>query len=170
MHNSVFNIRAGAGGGTVARRAASARAACLLALSALLLAGCGEGGGGDDDTAANSGSRNAAATASPGSATAGNSGGAAASAESSIKADPNPVPAGTGNGRTRVSWSTKGDLGGVEVHVSEGGQPETLMAQGSEGSVEAPWIQTGVTYEFRLYAGKGSQRRLLNKVEVVRSK
>lgn len=167
MHNSVFNIRAGAGGRTVARRTAPVLAACVLAVSALLLAGCGEG---DDDTAANAGSRNAAATASPGSATAGNSGGAAVSAEGSIKADPNPVPAGTGNGRTRVSWSTKGDLGGVEVHVSEGGQPETLMAQGSEGSVEAPWIQTGVTYEFRLYAGKGSQRKLLNRVEVVRSK
>jgi glycosyltransferase involved in cell wall biosynthesis len=51
----------------------------------------------------------------------------------------------------------------------EGGEPEKLFAQGAQGSEEAPWIRTGLAYEFRLYAGKeGEGGTLLAAVEVRR--
>ena len=83
-----------------------------------------------------------------------------------IAADPNPVPAGAGLGRTKISWTTlAGD--DAEVCVSKDGEPEQVFARGSTGSREASWIASGSSYEFRLYSRDGS-RRLLAKTVVKR--
>ena len=83
-----------------------------------------------------------------------------------IAADPNPVPAGAGLGRTTISWTTLAkDV--AEVYVSKDGEPEQLFAQRAYGSNEAGWIATGSSYEFRLYSGDAS-RRLLAKTIVKR--
>jgi hypothetical protein len=81
-----------------------------------------------------------------------------------IAADPNPVPAGAGLGRTTIAWTTlaKGD---AEVWVSQNGGPEQLFVRGASGSIDAPWIASGSSYEFRLYTGQ-QPRRLLAKVVV----
>lgn len=85
----------------------------------------------------------------------------------SLTATPNPVPAGSELGTARIAWSTKdGSLG--QVYVSENGGPEKLFAEDSDGSEAAPWIQTGITYEFRLYAGT-EHKTLLAMVKVTRS-
>jgi len=42
----------------------------------------------------------------------------------------------------------------------EGGGPERLFGEGAEGSVEVPWIETGKSYEFRLYASTEHKTRL----------
>ena len=47
-----------------------------------------------------------------------------------IAADPNPVPAGPGLGRTTVSWTTLNKNEG-EVRVSKDGEPEQLFARGA---------------------------------------
>jgi hypothetical protein len=83
-----------------------------------------------------------------------------------IVADPNPVPAGLGLGRTKISWATLAG-GEAEVCVSRDGGPEQLFARGPTGSVQVSWIITGSSYEFRLYTRDGS-RRLLAKTEVSR--
>jgi hypothetical protein len=90
--------------------------------------------------------------------------------EGSLQADPNPVPAGEGTGITRIIWKTNGKFEVVKVYVSENGRPETLFAQSPDGSVEAPWIVAGSTYEFRLYGEQGGDRKLINKVQVTRNK
>ena len=87
----------------------------------------------------------------------------------SITATPNPVPAGQGNGTTRITWKTSGDVTPVEVYVVQDGQPEVKFAQGAEGTADAPWIATGSKYEFRLYAGSGAARKLINNVQVTRN-
>jgi hypothetical protein len=87
----------------------------------------------------------------------------------SIKATPNLVPTGQGGGMTKISWNTKGDLSPIEVYVSQDSQPETKFAQGTEGSSDAPWIMAGSKYEFRLYAGTGTNRKLIDKIEVTRN-
>jgi hypothetical protein len=83
-----------------------------------------------------------------------------------IVADPNPVPTGSGLGRTRISWATLAG-GDAEVCVSQDGGPEQLFARGASGSAEVPWIAAGSSYEFRLYAREQS-RRLLAKTIVKR--
>jgi hypothetical protein len=80
-----------------------------------------------------------------------------------IAADPNPVPPGTGLGRTTISWSTLAKEDG-EVRVSKDGEPEQLFARAPKGSVEVGWIVTGSSYEFRLYSGDASQRLLARTV------
>jgi hypothetical protein len=128
----------------------------VLIMATLLLLGCGNA------EEANKG----ASTSSPAVA---NNANPTKSAEGSIKADPNPVPAaGDERGKTKISWTTKPDVGVVNVFVVDNGQPEFLFASNPEGSVEAPWIVAGGTYEFRLYAGSGSNRRLIDKVVVTR--
>jgi hypothetical protein len=83
-----------------------------------------------------------------------------------IAADPNPVPVGSGPGRTKISWATlAGD--DAEVYVSRDGGPEQLFADEPTGSVEVSWIAAGSSYEFRLYSKDGS-RRLLAKTVVNR--
>ena len=83
-----------------------------------------------------------------------------------IVADPNPVPTGSGLGRTRISWATLAP-GDAEVYVSRDGGPEQLFALGANGSAEVLWIATGSSYEFRLYA-REQPRRLLAKTIVKR--
>ena len=85
-----------------------------------------------------------------------------------LSASPNPVPAGSTPGRTKIKWST-GLSPTAEVYVSTNGEPEVLFATGAEGSLEAPWIQTGMTYEFRLYAGN-EHKNVLARVVVTRKK
>lgn len=69
-----------------------------------------------------------------------------------VAATPNPVPGGSGLGTTVIEWSTGSGSGG-QVWVSLDGQPEGLFGQGASGSQQAVWIQSGVTYTFKLYAG-----------------
>jgi hypothetical protein len=86
----------------------------------------------------------------------------------SITATPNPVPAGDGFGTTKITWES--GSGWAQVYISENGAPDTKMfGEGARGAAEAPWIKTGHTYEFRLYAGK-DHAQLLDKVLVSRAK
>ena len=165
---SCFNVesRKSRIGWSVAQRVTRVVCGGILLLAAVLFVACGDG---DDE---NKPPANTAA--SPQATAAGNQGGATStgpkSDEGSIKADPNPVPAGPGAGKSKITWTTKGNLGVVKVYVSENGQPETVFAQGSEGSVDAPWIGAGTTYEFRLYGEQGSNRKLIDKIQVTRNK
>ncbi len=90
------------------------------------------------------------------------SGGAA-----SIQAQPNPVPAGEGLGSTTIVWKT-GDGSQGQVYVSEDGGADNLFAEGTNGNKDAPWIRTGSTYEFRLYAGS-DHKTMLASVKVTRA-
>ena len=83
-----------------------------------------------------------------------------------LTASPNPVPAGTGNGVTQISWDM-GDGSPGRVTVSENGARETLFASGSSGTVRADWIRTGSQYEFRLYRD-GSSGAALQSTTVLR--
>jgi hypothetical protein len=65
-----------------------------------------------------------------------------------LRADPNPVPGGSGVGKTTISWDIGGGAVG-DVYVGGAGN-ETLFASGTKGSTDAPWIAPGST-EFRLY-------------------
>lgn len=69
----------------------------------------------------------------------------------SILAHPNPVPAGSDPGRTTITWDTGLDGVIAEIYVSVDGAKETLFARGAKGALEAPWIGSGSTYEFRMY-------------------
>jgi len=77
------------------------------------------------------------------------------STAASIRADPNPVPAGRDRlGKTTVTWQTS-DGTVVEVYVVVNRGAETLFARGSKGSAGAPWIVGNSTYDFRLYKWNG---------------
>jgi hypothetical protein len=98
----------------------------------------------------------------------GGGGGAPSQTGASIQANPNPVPAGGQLGSTTVIWKT-GDGSQGQVYVSEDGGPDNLFDAGTEGNKEAPWIRTGSTYEFRLYAGSEHKSQLAS-VQVTRSR
>jgi len=67
-----------------------------------------------------------------------------------LSASPNPVPAGEQLGKTTISWdTTDGSIGTVYVSKDEG--REFLFTDARRGTALADWIQTGSTYEFRLY-------------------
>jgi hypothetical protein len=83
-----------------------------------------------------------------------------------IEAVPNPVPLGPGLGKTTIRWNT-GDGSSGDIWVAEPDQPESPFEGGPSGSKEAPWIQAGHTYVFRLYAGK-EHRTILASVKVSR--
>ncbi len=84
-----------------------------------------------------------------------------------IAANPNPAAATIGCGRTTIVWHTgTTSPGEVYVRISESGQNEQLFASGVGGSKEAPWIQRGITYEFRLYEGS-EHSNLLSSVQVI---
>jgi tRNA (mo5U34)-methyltransferase len=79
---------------------------------------------------------------------------------------PNPAPAGEGAGKTTVSWDTAdGSIG--KVYVSVNGGEEALFADSRRGTAVADWIQTGSSYEFRLY--NSDHTELLAKVAVTRT-
>ena len=82
-----------------------------------------------------------------------------------ISADPNPVPAGSGKGKTTINWSVNEGTG--QVYLSIDGGKEELFS-GSTSS-EAPWIEEGHAYEFRLYAGE-DHKTVLSTVKVTRNK
>ena len=84
-----------------------------------------------------------------------------------IQAQPNPVPAGDGLGTTTILWKT-GDGSQGQVYVSEDGADDKLFDAGTQGSTPAPWIRSGSTYEFRLYAG-ADHKTLLGSVKVTRA-
>lgn len=86
-------------------------------------------------------------------------------ATGTISADPNPVPAGTGKGKTKINWSVSDGTG--QVYLSIDGGKEDLFS-GHSGA-EAPWIEEGHDYEFRLYAGE-EHKTVLGSVKVTRSK
>jgi hypothetical protein len=112
----------------------------LLALAAILAAGCG--------------SKSSPPSPSP-----------SQTGEPWIKADPNPVPAASGQGTTTISWNS-GDGSMAEVYLMNAKQQETLFSGGATGSQAAPWIAKGGKYEFRLYAGK-EHKTILARVAVI---
>jgi hypothetical protein len=69
-----------------------------------------------------------------------------------MMATPNPVPAEGESGSTTISWST-GDSSWGQIYASINGRPEQLFTEGPANDAEVPWIESGCTYEFRLYAG-----------------
>ena len=80
-----------------------------------------------------------------------------------LTAFPNPVPAGKPLGETTISWdTTDGSIG--KVYVSKDGGEEFLFTDSRRGTAVADWIQTGSTYEFRLY--DSSHKKLLVSVVV----
>jgi len=84
-----------------------------------------------------------------------------------IIASPNPVPAGEGAGTTTITWDTGNDTMGC-VYVSVNNRAESLFARAPQGSLAANWIQTGFTYQFRLYDGT-ERGKLLAETTVTRS-
>lgn len=148
-----FDIERRKIGKIFSRGASPVLIASLLLTSALLLVGCGDIDDKDTNTANN------ATAAKP-----------SVPSKGLITATPNPVPAGQADlSKTKISWNTKTDMGSVYIFVSSNGEPEVQFASGGpEGSAEAPWIQSGVVYDFRLYAGEGANRQLIDHVEVTR--
>ncbi len=69
-----------------------------------------------------------------------------------LTANPTTVAVGSGLGTTTIIWSV-GSAPGGEVWMSMDGTAERLFAGGAAGSQDAPWIQTGHSYAFRLYPG-----------------
>ena len=80
-----------------------------------------------------------------------------------IMALPNPVPKGEAIGRTTILWNAGAESDG-KVYVSRNGGEESLFAAESHDSCVANWIQTGSSYEFRLY--NSDHAKLLDKVVV----
>lgn len=89
----------------------------------------------------------------------------AAAQTGTISADPNPVPAEAGPGKTKINWSVNEGTGRVYVAI-DGGKDELFSGRSGE---EAPWIEEGHTYEFLLYAGE-EHKTVLGSVKVTRSK
>ena len=85
-----------------------------------------------------------------------------------ISAEPNPVPAGDGPGKTTITWDT-GDGSVAEVYLSVDGGEEKVFGKHSKNSQEAPWISAGPVYEFRLYQGT-ERTQLLGSVKVTRNR
>jgi hypothetical protein len=74
------------------------------------------------------------------------------------------LDAGSGVGKTIVTWNMPGPSEG-EVYVAVDGGPEQLFAHGVSGSQAAPWILPASHYEFRCYTTE-NPRRLLAKVAI----
>jgi hypothetical protein len=51
-----------------------------------------------------------------------------------------------------------------QVYVSAAGASEQIFSTAPDGSVDAPWVQAGKIYEFRLY--NADHTKLLGKVVV----
>lgn len=85
-----------------------------------------------------------------------------------ITAAPNPVPAGSGPGVTTVSWDAGQHTNG-QVYVAVNQAEEKLFSGQAKGTREAPWINVGAVYEFRLYEAS-NRAKLLTSVKVTREK
>jgi hypothetical protein len=87
-----------------------------------------------------------------------------------ITASPNPVSVSVGEelGTTTITWNT-GDGSAGQVFVSENGAPDRIFASGPSGSVAAPWIRAGTSFEFRLYVGT-EHAKVLAKTQVTAHK
>ena len=83
-----------------------------------------------------------------------------------IMASPNPVPAGEGTGTTTITWNTGDETMGY-VYVSVNDREESLFARSPQSFRAANWIQTGSTYQFRLYNGT-ERGKLLAETTVTR--
>jgi hypothetical protein len=55
-------------------------------------------------------------------------------------------------GRATITWTADG-VETAQIYVSLNGADETLFAGGPAGRQDAPWIQAGATYEFKMYKG-----------------
>ena len=150
-------------GASFARRClTSALTGSLLLLLTLFFSGCSSD---EDKVNAPPANSQSASSSTPASTSLKPVGGG------TITANPNPVPAGTGNGTSKISWNVDNPSGGkVEVYVSENGKAENKFAEATKGSQDAPWINAIATYEFRLYQGTGADRKLLANVTVTRNK
>jgi len=85
-----------------------------------------------------------------------------------LSADPNPVPAGNLDqplGSTVITWNT-GSAATGDLYVKANRSPQVFLARAPFGTLKIDWIQFDSTYEFRLYAKKGS--KLLAKLDVTR--
>jgi len=81
-----------------------------------------------------------------------------------ITATPNPIPGGTGQGKTTIKWHSGGSTGAVYV-----GGTDSLFADGSDGSVDASWIDLSRSTEFLLFSDR-DRKTLLARVSVTGSK
>lgn len=92
-----------------------------------------------------------------------------ATADPQIKAEPNPVPAGTDKGKTTIMWHAGvGKTCEVYLVTRDGG--ETLFGgHAPKGRQEAPFITAGREFEFRLYEGN-EHKKLQGSVKVTREK
>lgn len=77
-----------------------------------------------------------------------------AHAGATITAIPNPVPAGPGKGTTTISWDTGDGSMGVVVFSINNGPENQWFSKTAKGTWEAPWINKGGIYEFRLYSSQ----------------
>ena len=84
-----------------------------------------------------------------------------------IEATPNPVPAGTEIGTTKLSLTGDGLLQEVYVSIDGAAEVRCWMGEVKTGSFDFPYIQTGPVYEFRLYRGK-EHTDMLGSVKVTR--
>ena len=84
-----------------------------------------------------------------------------------IMALPNPVPAGETAGTTTITWNTGDDTVG-QVYVSADRGEESIFGHSPGSSEAANWIQTGSTYQFRLYTGT-ERENLLAETTVTRN-
>jgi hypothetical protein len=78
-----------------------------------------------------------------------------------IKAIPNPVPipAGSDQGTTTISWDTV-DGSDAQVFLRVAGKPDKIFSGGSRNQQDANWIMKGKDYDFILFAGKEHQKEL----------
>ena len=81
-----------------------------------------------------------------------------------ITATPNPIPGATGQGKTTIKWHTGTSTGAVYV-----GGTHSLFADGSDGSVDASWIDLSRSTEFLLFSDP-DRKTLLARVSVTGSK
>jgi hypothetical protein len=78
--------------------------------------------------------------------------------QATLSASPNPVPAGAGLGTVTLQWKTGRPT--AAIYVSIDGGEEALFAEGSEGTSSAAWIQTGATYDFKMYSDTARKESL----------
>ena len=158
MHVLAYDFKTEADGRRLSRRTVSVIIEGFLIIALLLCAGCGDSD--DANSSANKASSPVATTAE-----------VLGPSKGLIKADPNPVPAGPGLGKVKISWNTGSDVLPVAITVSSKAEPEVNFSGGDKaGATEAPWIQSGVEYDFRLYVGAGANKKLIDHVVVTRNK